>query len=263
MNSRQHFETSVVHFLLVFVLLTPASTVAQVTRDSAGIAAVTNSIGVMGSLPPQDSTATANITLSGTSLMQGTLQFTTRRLDQTAEHVVLPSGTQNLIFSQGSSNDLRPDAKPGEDPASFELSLTAQSPLFPLPWLASRYANSDVAIQYVGNDSIGGIASIHLRLTNTFASNPNNAHYSNFTASEVWLDAKTYLPVRISYERRDAGGPVPTIPIAYEYSDYRNVQGILYPFQVRKFVNGVLWGTISVQSVQFNSGVSSTAFALQ
>jgi hypothetical protein len=226
-------------------------------------AAVTAMGGSQTTAAPQDSTAIANVTVtSGTSLEQGSLKATTRGLDQTAEEITLPSGVQRLVYSQGSSNDKRPDASPGEDPFSYELSLSAQSPIFPLPWLVGRMASADTAVVNLGSETQSNVTTTHVSLTNTFTSAPDLAQYSTFTVANVWLDS-TGLPLRISYERHSAGGDSPAVSVAYEYSDYRSVQGFLYPFQIRKFVNGTIWASICVQTVQFNTGLSAADFSLQ
>lgn len=236
----------------------------QAQRDRAAVTALTAAITNLGGVPPRDSVALASIKVtSGSSTEEGKMKITTRGMQQTSEEITLPSGTQSLIYSLGASNDRRGGAKPGEDPLSFELSLSAHSPIFPLPWLASHYANNDIEILNLGSEVLSGTSVVHLRLTNTFNSIPNQRHYSNFTVTDVWLDAKTSLPAKISYERRDAGGPVAPLPISYEYGDYRNVQGVLYPFQIHKFVNGTLWASITIQDVQLNTGVADAAFALR
>lgn len=250
--------------LIIVLLLFCFPVIAQVQRDSTAVNSLAAAITQLGGIPPRDSTATATIAVtSGGSSQQGSIEITTRGMNQTSEDITLPNGSQKLVYSLGASNDKRVGAKPGEDQNSFELSLSAQSPMFPLPWLADRFADTDVAIVSLGNEVLKGVAVMHLQLTNTFNSTPNQKHYSSFTTADVWLDAKTNLPAKISYERRSAGGPVAPIPISYEYSDYRNIQGVLYPFQIRKSVNGTLWGVITVQSVQFNTGVADAAFALQ
>jgi hypothetical protein len=236
---------------------------SQAQRDSSAVTAIASAITKMGSLPPQDSTATASVTITDRgSTNQTTAQFSTHGLDQTAEQFSLPAGAVNVIYSQGNSNDKSPWAKAGQDPFSFELSLTAQSPVFPLPWLAARYANTDVAIENIGTEKQAGVSAIHLRLTNTFASTPLLKHYASLTVCDVWLDATTNLPLRIGFERRDEGGPSVGIRVAYELSDYRIVQGFLYPFHIRKYVNGPLWADVTVQSVSFNTGVPTSTFAI-
>lgn len=256
-------------FVCLLCLLLPFLALAQGVPASnpQAVALVKASVTAMGgsqtTAAPQDSTANANVTVTASSSVeQGTMTTTTRGLDQTSEEISLPSGVQRLVFSQGSSNDKRPGAGPGEDPFSYELSLSAQSPMFPLPWLASRMASADMAVVNLGNETLSNVTTTHLHLTNTFTSAPDLALYSTFTVAHVWLDP-TGLPLRISYERRSALGDSPVVAVAYEYSDYRNVQGFLYPFQIRKFVNGTPWASISVQTVQFNTGLSSADFSLQ
>lgn len=192
--------------LLICVVL-PGSASAQVHRDRTALSAIAGSIARFGGLPPVDSVAVAKVTVtSGTSTQVGTMRIVTRGMDETREEIKLKGTSESLVFSKGSSSEKRKSTKPGKDPYSFELSLTAQSPLFPLPWLASRYANNDTAIEDLGAETSDGTVSSHLRLTNTFTSNPMLKHYAPFTASDLWLDAGLGLLRKISYERREAGG---------------------------------------------------------
>ncbi len=249
--------------VLGFLFLLIPTAHSQVKRDSSAVNSIAAAITKMGTLPPQDSTTLATGTISsGSSSTPIQVKFVTRGMDQTSEQFIGPSATQSQVFSQGNSNDRIANAKPGQDPWSFELSLTAQSPFFPLPWLASHYSNSDIAIENLGTDTQAGVSATHLRLTNTFASQPLLTHYASLARYDVWLDAKSGLPIKIAFERRKEGGAGSGIPIAYEYSDYRNVQGFLYPFHVKKYVNGTLLADITVQSVSMNSGVASSAFQL-
>jgi hypothetical protein len=55
----------------------------------------------------------------------------------------------------------------------------------------------------------------------------------------------------------------PRIPIEVFFSDYRNVGGVLYPFSIRKSLNGTPWTTIAIAQVQVNTGLKASDFVLQ
>ena len=145
----------------------------------------------------------------------------------------------------------------------LEESLSAQSSLFPLPWLYANTIGEDIAVEDMGTDSFDGVSAKHLRVTKTFVSNKSLQIYSKFTVRNIWLDQNSGLPLKIGFNRRTALGAAPPVAIALEYSDYRPIQGYLYPFHIRKYVNGTLWADIHVQSVQFNTGIAASEFSTQ
>ena len=188
---------STVTYLTLLSVFLASGAVAQVQRDGTAVNSLATAINRMGSLPPQDSTALASTTsFKGSTTSLASVKILTRGMDQTSEQFSTANSTASFVFSQGSSNDKSPDAKPGQDPWSYELSLTAQSPFFPLPWLAARYSNADVSVENLGTDSQAGVPAVHLRLTNTFASQPILKHYASLTRCDVWFDPTSGLPIR-------------------------------------------------------------------
>ena len=67
--------------------------------------------------------------------------------------------------------------------------MSSQSLYFPLPFLAGLFNNPDVSLQYIGPETLGSSAVNHLRAWNTFNSNPQMQFLSDFTFTDIWLDA--------------------------------------------------------------------------
>jgi hypothetical protein len=145
----------------------------------------------------------------------------------------------------------------------MELALTSQSPDFPLPFLAAALSSPDMTFQFVGQESLNGRVVNHVRFWNTFASNSSLQSLADFTAVDLWVDAATGLPARLSYLRRAAGGAAPRIPVDVYYSNYQNLGGVLYPFLIQKSLNGTPWTTITISSVAFNVGLTDSNFPVQ
>jgi hypothetical protein len=179
---------------------------------------------------------------------------------QTLEEINLPSGVQRHAFTQGEFFDYRKNEGKG---ISFEESLSAQSSLFPLPWLAAKAVEGDLQVESLGSETVGNVACQHLRLSRAWQSDKNLRAYTEFTKTDLWLNSITGLPVKVAFQRRKGWGAVPPIPISIEYSDYRLVEGIQYPFHIKQYVNGTPWADIHVQGVQFNTGVTASEFSNQ
>lgn len=248
-------------FFICAILLCALPGFAQLSRDPAAVNAMTAAITRMGGIPPLDSVAIGDaVLITGDTHERGTVRILTKSLSRTAELYEVPSGSKSHAYLDGIATE-KNSAKSSE--LSFEAALSSQSVLFPLPWMAAMFSSDDVTLESLGSQSQKEAVANHFRWRKTFASEPLLQEHAEFTTREVWLDASSSLPLRISWEYREAGGATPAIPMAVEYSDYRNVQGFLYPFHIRKLVNGVLWADIIIQSVTFNSGVSDAEFLLK
>ncbi len=248
-----------------FVLLLPGSVPlkAQMATQAttAPPAVLTDTLARFGATPPGDSIANAQVDITaGSTHESGTLRLLTRGYQGTAEEWTLPSGNRREVFTENFIA-LRADDRKHEH--SFEQSLTAQSALFPLPWIAAKLADKDLQVNSLGMESIENVSCRHLRLSRAWQSDKALRAYARFTETDLWLDSNTGLPAKLSFERRKGWGAVPAIPISIEYSDYRMVDGIQYPFHIKQYVNGTLWADIHVQNVRFNAGVAASEFSTQ
>jgi len=163
----------------------------------------------------------------------------------------------SLIYSNGEAN--RVDAT-GTKVLPLELAASSQSLYFPFPFLSGLLNNPDIYLQYIGQESVDSAQANHVRVQNTFASSPSLQFLSDFTTADIWLDASTTLPVRISLTRRNGGGSSPRIAISLSFSNYKTIADVLYPFSIQEFLSGTLWATTSIQSVSFNNGLTDSSF---
>ena len=144
--------------------------------------------------------------------------------------------------------------------ARLELAASSQTPDFPLPLIAWALASSDASASYVGLEQVNGEAVHHIRIWNSFASNAALKSLAEFSVRDVWIDGSKFLPHKIAYLRRTAGGAVPRIPVEVSYTDFQSISGVLYPFLIQKNSNGTPWLTITITSVKLNTGLSDTDF---
>ncbi len=230
-------------------------------RDPQAVAVLQQSLRAMGGTVPADSVATGTVVVvAGSTTENGTIRILTRGWDQSAEQLQLPSGNRAVVYSRGLANELH-----GATATSLQLELvaTSQSPVFPFAILAGALTNPEVALQYVGLETLDGSPAHHIRFWNTFSSNPRFQELAEFSVKDLWIDAASGLPHKLAYDRRAGGGASPRIPAVVSFSDYRKVGGVLYPFLIQKSPNGTPWTTITVQSVSFNTGLTDSDFLVQ
>ena len=249
--------------LVLFGLLCPLPVGAQqpVPRDPRALAILAQSLAAMGGTVPRDSVATGTVVLVAGSLTEtGTLRILIRGVDQTASQIQTQDRSRQETYSGGLAS-----LKEGSSTKALSLELAASSQWlgFPLILIAAALNNPDIAFQYVGLETLDGLAVHHVRLWNTFSSNPEMRHLAEFTVKDLWLDASSSLPRKLSCIRRAASGAEPGIPLDVYFSDYRNVGGVLYPFRIEKSLNGTPWATITIQSVAFNTGLTDADFPIR
>jgi hypothetical protein len=244
-------------------LACPVALAAQtgVPRDPAAVAAVQASVAAMGVTIPPDSRATGTVQIvAGSENDTGTIEILTRGLDQASEQITAASSSRTVAYSQGLASETDDGTLKS---LPMELAATSRSPDFPLPFLAAALNNPDEAFQFVGQETVNGRAASHVRFWDTFASRRGLEQLAGFTTTDVWIDAASRLPVRISYVRRAAGGSAPRVPVDVFYSNYQSFGGVLYPLAIRKSLDGTPWQTITVESVAFNVGLTDSDFPVQ
>ncbi len=230
-------------------------------RDPQAVALLQASLKAMGGTVPSDSVASGNVTVvAGSLTTNGTIRVLTRGTNQSSEQTTLSSSTYTVIFSQGLADETINSTTTS---IPLERAATSQSVCFPLPFLAAALANSGDSIQYVALETSGQQSLQHIRIQNTFASQPTFQQFASFATFDVWLDASTSLPQRISFARRNGGGSTPSISVDAFFSAYKTTSGPAYPTQINLSLNGTPWTTITITSVAFNTGLTDSNFPIQ
>lgn len=248
--------------LCVLLLVLPVVSQQSATSDPQAQAAISQSVKAMGGSTPADSAASGSVQIaSGSGSYSGTFQITTRGILQSREVLKTSDGTQDHVYSLGQASTVSGTTV---TPVSLQQGCSFQAAFFPLPLLQAALANPDSVFQYVGQEALGGIPTVHVRLSNSYASQAQKLHsLAAFSIKDVWLDAGTLLPRRIAFDSRSADGAAPTVRISLDFAGFQNAQGVLYPTTVTESLNSTKWGTFSVQTVAFNTGLSDSDFPVQ
>jgi hypothetical protein len=233
----------------------------EVERDPQAVAVLQASVRAMGGTVPSDSIATGSITIvAGSQTSAGTIRILTRGTNQSSEQITLPQSTYSVTYSGGLAGESINSATAS---IPIERTVTSQSVCFPLPFLAAALANPDESIQNIALETLGQQSLQHLRIQNTFASHPVFQQFADFATFDVWLNANTGLPERISFVRRNGSGATPGIPLDAYFSAYKTTSGVAYPTQINLSLNGTPWTTITISSVAFNTGLTDSSFSVQ
>jgi hypothetical protein len=228
------------------------------TRDPTAIALLQESVAAMATSAPLDSSATGNITVvEGSTSENGSISIQTRGTGETAEIINLSEEQRSVIYSYGDAKEVNGTASVN---LPLELILVDQSADFPLPLLSGILDNTDETFRYIGQETLNGTTVQHIQVWNSFASQPRLQKLAPLSMRDIWFDSASHLPVKVAYSRRAGRGAVPAIPVEIDFSGYKNVDGVFYPFQINKSYNGTPWQTITIQNVSFNTGLTDSQF---
>lgn len=234
------------------------SSSAPAPRDPTAIALAQKSVAAMAISVPSDSSATGNITVvEGSTTQNGTVSIQTLGTGETSETISLPSGQREVVYSYGFAKET--NGTQSINPV-VELMLTDQCTDFPLPILVAALNNTDEGFQYIGQETLNGASVQHVKIWNSFSSKPRMQGLASLTTKDIWFDATSSLPVKIAYLRQPGRGAVISTRMEVFFSNYTNVNGVQYPYQVNKSYNGTPWQTITIQSVSFNTGLTYSQF---
>jgi hypothetical protein len=234
------------------------TTTTQPASDPQAVAVVQAAITAMGGNAPTDSTATGTVTvIAGSSTDQGTVRILTRGTNQTSEQIQTSQTQITEVFSEGQASQTVGSTFV---PLSGNRAATTQSRDFPLPFFTALISNPDESLQFVGIEAGGTSGLAHIMAVDTFASQLGLQVLSDFTTTDIWIDAQSGLPTKIAWIQRDGGGASPRSRRETLLSSYKNFGGVLYPTRIQQYFNGTLWIEITIQAVTLNNGLSDTDF---
>ncbi len=250
-------------FLASSFFYIPVAAQQRPLRDPQALSVLAQSLTVMGGAAPGDSVASGNVTFYvGGGEEKATLRVVTRGLRQYQQEVVTSSRQRVLTFSRG-----RATSHDGTDSEKL-LSHNAVNdycPYFPLASIMADLNNPDLAVQYLGVESLDGASAHRIKLWNTFASDSELAanNLGHYTVTEAWIDATSLLPRKLAFSVFAREAPNEPIPVEIIYSAYGNFGGVLYPTRILKNFNGTPYCLIEIQQVLLNVGLTETDFAVK
>lgn len=250
------------YFLFGTYSVAPQQTPVTPTRDPQALTILAQSVSAMGATTPLDSMATGSIAVVSGSLTQsGTIRVLTKGTAETSVQMTMPDETRTIIFANGQADDVAGDTV---STLPLELVVTSQAADYPVPFITALLNNPDMSYQYVGLENSDGQSLQHIKVWDTFASQPALQSLASFSLRDIWIDAVSGLPQRISYVQKPAQGATPSVAMDVFYSNYQAFSGGgLYPLTIQKSVNGTPWAWISIQNVSFNEGLTDSSFPIQ
>lgn len=117
--------------------------------------------------------------------------------------------------------------------------------------LLNEFQNTNYTFQYVGTRTLNSKTVSVVRTV--LLANPLGA--------QTWyFDMASGLPVRVEYRIAMISTPAASLSGAADLLNYQPVAGILYPFQIVQWRQGMQVDVVTLQSVNVNAAISSSDF---
>lgn len=266
----------------IFVFLFVCAFIAFVAGVQNGAGAQTSLTAAQGLVLAQS----ALVALThGVGVSDVTLTGTARRIagsdDETGPITLKARGASessvNMSFGSGARSEVRNAANDslqgqwtGPNGVAHAISghnlMTDSAWFFPALSVLSRLSTPNLSITYLGEETRQDVAVHHLHFVQQY---PNSASadfrplQEALTATDIYLDASTLLPVAIAFNAHPDNDMLRSIPVEVDFSDWRTVQGVAVPFRIQKLFNGTLILDVTVESAVVNSGLNDASFAIQ
>ena len=233
------------------------ATDTQATGTSDPEQILRGSVDAMGGPAPATCDARGTIHIEeGGSSRDGTFEVLTKAAQETND--IIDAGQhEEHIYNDGSAADVDGAQK---TPLSKERMLSAESVHLPLILFQALLGDPDTAYRYIGSETVDGTSCDHIRVWDTFASQPDLQDLAPISAKDIWIDSWTHYPVKIATTRCLARGGIYQVPMEVHYADFQDSSGVKYPSRIRTSRNGVAWTSVALNSLTIDGPVSDDAF---
>jgi hypothetical protein len=259
----------VVSFLFVGIFLTALRSPAQVTKHTKVSTLVAQSIAILtnGNVV-NDAVVNANATLTaGSATETGTAKLELSGSQLSRFDLTLETATHSEVrndsagFPDGAWADT--DGTWYQMPA--DQCWTPGAWFSPLAWLLTA-SGADGVVSYVANETYNGVAVDHLQVYRAIpATQPSSVTnlLQKLSTFDIYLDSTSHLPVAVTFSTHPSGNSGSNVPAAVQFSNYQNVNGVLLPYRIQRFLQNTLYLDIAVTGATINSDLSRSDFQLQ
>ncbi len=221
-----------------------------------------------------DETGTATLTATSAGDSKVALSFPSGNRAEIRNHsaVPLPGALPLGVPANVASQPQPAGAWSGPDGALHPIVghnlMTDATWFFPALTLANLASSPNYILSYVGPETLNGQAVVHVSAAQQFAAaqSPPGLPVNlpqHLSQLDLYLDPSSLLPVALVFNAHPDGNALVDIPVRLQFSNYRSTGGVLVPLHVQKFLNNGLVLDLQFANATLNSGLSTSAFALQ
>jgi hypothetical protein len=155
-------------------------------------------------------------------------------------------------------------------PLAGQNCLTDAAWFFPALTSISQ-SDPTVVLSYVAIEQRAGVGVYHLQSYQNSSALASQINFPNGTTSklaqlsmtDIYIDGTTFLPVALVFNAHPDNNATANIRVEIDYSNYQPVNGVLVPYHVQKFYQGILLQDLEITNVAVNTGLPSSDFTIQ
>ena len=135
---------------------------------------------------------------------------------------------------------------------------------FPALTLHAMQTDPTLIVVYLGPANWNAVAALHLQFSHIIPGQPAamTAAIQALSTLDFYLDPTSLLPLALDFNTHPDGNASVSLPVEIRFGNYQKASGVLVPFHIQKFLQGVLTMDLTVASAMVNSGVSAAMFTL-
>jgi len=165
-----------------------------------------------------------------------------------------PALNQSIVSGHGNPGLLSNGHTKNFNPWSGNSRLPVHLPVM---ILSAFLASANCSIVSAGQTTINGHAAIQIHFHID-----TDVVQQTLSIQDWYFDSATALPLRVEYRIPDTSNPTIFIGAAADFSDFRPVQGVLFPYRVTAYQDDKALAALTLTLVAVNQAISSSDFDL-
>lgn len=141
----------------------------------------------------------------------------------------------------------------------FPVIAVAEAGNWRIPWLSiiGDWNEPDIEATYVGLEENGTVHRVRLQRK------PANGFAEVYGPCDVLIDAQTGLPLKLTFSMHPPENLLVDVPVEVDYSEYRQIHGLLIPVRIRFHIGRTLASETVVNQFSLNVGASPAEFEVR
>jgi hypothetical protein len=172
----------------------------------------------------------------------------------------LPEGTRSWSVSHGMGQLTKADGTAKSIPGHNAINSGALT--LPYLWLAAVASSPQTTVTSLGTVEVNGVETAAIRVQPHYAASFDpRGTLAQLTTRDFFIDPQTLQIVKMEIVTHPVKTFSVSLPEDIYFSNYQRVNGVMVPFTIAETINGQTIWTITLSSIQFNSGLTDTVFA--
>lgn len=258
------FSLVLVYLLTASLTFAQSSTAPDAPKDPQALSIALRSLAVMGSgnlAPNQCAQATGTLTLHGNDDIVFPVVLKSLGTQLLRMELTTNKGLRLFIANTGHGIILQPDGTVRE--LVDDNMIVQRVNHVPALSLLAEVTQTGVAVEYVGNSQVDGSTVDIVAISLYSGSSVSDAQALQArTREQYYIDSKTGLVNRIDRVNYAENNPNQTQNLETHFSDYRQVSGVMVPFQQSTLADGKPYLDLVLTLVAFDCTFQAADFSL-